>query len=123
MSTQVVQSSAIFPFLKLPAELRNRIYEYAVEPEPRVASFRTIRDTTLVTEHSMQFTAEYGMSKPTVLAICRTIRNEVTSEFGAERPYKIVVYAWGHDEAELLRLQARPRSLLARFETREGGQS
>jgi hypothetical protein len=122
MSTRVVQSPSIFPFLKLPAELRNRIYEYAVEPEPRVSLFRTSRDTTLVNEHSMRFTAEYGMSKPTVLAICKTIRHEVTSELRAERPYKIVVYAWGHDEAELFRLQARLRSLLARFETQDRDQ-
>lgn len=110
------------PLLKLPAELRNRIYEYAIEPKPRVASLRTRKTYNVAMKHTMRFTAEFGMLEPALLATCRTIRHEAMAEFRAHRPYKLVVSALGSDENELLSWRKRLSFLLNQSDTQASSQ-
>ena len=94
VTTETAQNS---PLLKLPAELRNRIYEYAIESKPRIASSHTCRKSL----HTVGFTAEYRMCEPTLLAICRKIRREAKGMFYKRRPCKVVVFAYGYDKNEM----------------------
>lgn len=112
MSTAVTHSQPGSPLFKLPGELRNRIYEYALVPEPKVAHYhecdKQLWDTADADLHSelsylnaMKFTAEYGMSEPGLLATCQDVRREAKGEFLAYSPCKIVLYVGNLTDAEL----------------------
>jgi len=117
MSTAARQQASSSPFLNLPAELRNRIYEYVLDPKPRMASLRTSREyMSILTSHTLRFTAEYNISVPAILATCRAIRTEASGEFLAHHPYKIAVHAWGYDGVELQRSEGILFDIFSRLE-------
>ena len=120
MSPATAEPVQDFPLLKLPAELRNRIYELAIEGKPRIASLRTSRLSSreFAFEYTVTFTAEYDTREPVLLSLCREIRREAKGMFGARRPCKVVLFACSFDyleilywERQLLRLFSRPETM------------
>jgi hypothetical protein len=122
MSPAAAETVSDSPLLKLPAELRNRIYELVIESKPRIASLRTRKSCGLAMNHTMRFTAEYGMSEPALLATCRTIRREAMAEFRAHHSYKLVVSASSFDGDELLYWKTRLSSLFTQPDTQASNQ-
>jgi hypothetical protein len=124
MSPAAAEPVSNSPFLRLPAELRNRIYELVIEGSPRVASLHTSRRSAfgIACEHIVRFTAEYDTSEPALLAVCRKIRREAMGIFVAIQPCKVVLFAYSRDEAEishwedqLLHLFSSPGSMAGAF--------
>lgn len=64
------QSVANCHLFKLPPELRNRVYEYAVAVDPEHTP------TDLGTEYGIKITTKHGIPEPALLSSCKTIRRE-----------------------------------------------
>jgi hypothetical protein len=92
MSSAATQPVSNSPLFKLPAKLRNRIYELAIEAKPRITSSHTSKKSNfgVGNEHIVRFTAEYGTSEPALLAICRETRREAMGILIAIQPCKVV---------------------------------
>lgn len=116
MSSAAAEPVSNSPLLQLPAELRNRIYELAIEGRPRIASLRTcdMYDTTM--RHTMRFTAEYDASEPALLAVCHSIRREAKGMLYTKHSRKAVLFACGCDESEMIHWEDQ---LLRRFSRSE----
>lgn len=115
VTTEPAQNS---PLLKIPAELRNRIYEIVIESKPRIASSCTCRKGL----HTVGFTAEYRTCEPALLAVSRKIRREAKGMFYARRACKVVLLARGWDEPEmtywenqLVHLFSQPGNMASEF--------
>lgn len=93
VSAEPHTSVATSPLFRLPAELRNRIYEYVLDSKPRTAS-SVIRNIL----EELQFTAEYNVAETALLAVCRSVRHEAMGYFLPRTPYKILVVALGNVE-------------------------
>lgn len=119
MSPATTEPEHNSPLLKLSAELRNRIYEFAIEGKPRVASLRTPRLSSqeLALEYTVTFTAEYGTCEPALLLVCWEIRREAKEMFCLRRPCKAVLFGYSFDEAETLRWECKLLRLFSRPET------
>lgn len=116
MSPTTAESAQNFPLLELPAEIRNYIYGLVIESVPRIASSRT-RTASEPDYFEVRFTAEYGTCEPALPSVCRKIRREARGMF-MRRACKVVLHAFGDDEAEmihweahLLRLFSQPKTM------------
>lgn len=123
MSPTTTEPAQNSPLLKLPAELRNYIYELVIESVPRIASSRTANEHLAM--HEVRFTAEYGTCEPALPSVCRKIRREAKGMF-MRRACKVVLHAFGDDEAEmihweahLLRLFSQPKTMTSALAVEE----
>jgi hypothetical protein len=84
MSTIADRAVLDSPLFKLPPELRDTIWEYAVGSDPK---------TTLGKDDScvpaIKLFVLYNVEEPTLLHVCRTIRREALGFFLARPPYKV----------------------------------
>jgi hypothetical protein len=87
MSTIADRAVLDSPLFKLPPELRNIIYEYAVETEPRVASKRV--SVTANDRRAIDLFASYNVQEPPLLHNCRIIRREALGFFLAKPSHKV----------------------------------
>lgn len=119
MSPTATEPASDCLLLKLPAELRNRIYELALESQPRIASLRTPRLSSqeLALEYAVTFTAEYDMCEPALLSVCREIRREAKGLFLSRRPCKVVLFGYSLCEVEILYWEYKLLRLFSRAET------
>lgn len=84
MSTILPPSVARCPLFKLPPELRDQIYDYAVRLEPRISCsdiHSYYQSYSSITYHAL-----YGARRPALFATCRTIRHEAQARFRALPP-------------------------------------
>lgn len=89
MSTVLPPSVADSPLFRLPPELRNQIYAYAVRTEPRIVTVDWAN--TNLPDLPAIYCGRYSASAPALLTVCRTIYNEAIGEFCALPQYSIVV--------------------------------
>lgn len=91
MTTILPPAVAKCPLFKLPPELRDQIYDYAVRLEPRIScpDEPLDYDYGTVTYHALYSAAR----EPALLATCRIIRDEAQARLRALPSYIITVHA------------------------------
>jgi hypothetical protein len=87
MSTTTDRAVLDSPLFKLPPELRDLIYEYAVSSEPRTSCKSVLEgdDEPPVIE----LFASYSVQEPPLLHVCQTIRREALGYLLARPSFKV----------------------------------
>lgn len=80
------------PLFKLPPELRDIIYEYAVGSDPKVTRKTMLSDSHCI--ESKDFVAKYNVVEPPLLQICRTVRREALGFFLAQAPHEVILRSY-----------------------------
>jgi hypothetical protein len=99
MSTTTDRAVLDSPLFKLPPELRDPIYEYAVSSEPRTSCKSVLEgdDEPPVIE----LFASYSVQEPPLLHVCQTIRREALGYLLARPSFKVSLYVSPMGEVSL----------------------
>ncbi|KAE9985367.1 hypothetical protein BLS_008306 [Venturia inaequalis] len=93
------ERGAPFPFLKLPAEVRNKIYVYAVKDSGPRAYISIWRHNP--SRKAGSGPARLGEAQPAITKVCRQMRNEALPDYYAENVFEVSLNrVWGSYYAE-----------------------
>jgi hypothetical protein len=96
MSTIADRAVLDSPLFKLPPELRDVIYEYAVGSDPKTTCKKYDAGNPFI-----ESSASYNVQDSPLLHVCRTIRREALEFFLARPPYEVSLYVGRNGEVSL----------------------